>query len=381
MKHFTSLLLLGPFLWSPWSIAYDLRTHSALSAEAAFRSVLGDEQRRAQIGLRFPINSQKQAQVFAGSNGEPTSIRDLIANGAMYEDDFPPGPLYHFFDPRTNSPLFLNPNDYPGAPVSLVNVINAHTGTSPDWAVLGQGVTPFNVNPYSFPRARQYLLSALSAPDKQTRDLFTGLVFDSLGRMIHHLQDMAQPQHVRNDSHLSVDSFEFACTFPPPELLSLCQAYFALRRPSAYERWTESPIVRGRLPLQGYDPAYPGPAADPDGIRAFTNPRLFWANNGKGIAEFTNRNFFSAGTMDQSPPTMGAAYDVDVKVLCAGAVPSCGASPPDAKVTFFPSYVDDRFRPGDGPWLNQYAASASLFDPEFRASAKQRLTTVNRFTW
>ncbi len=141
------------------------------------------------------------------------------------------------------------------------------------------------------------------------------------------------------------------------------------------------PMFDVGLPKRGYDPVYPGPMPKSDGVSAFTTPRLFWANAGKGIAEFTNRNFFSAGTMDESPPSTIAPYDVDVTSLCAGAVPSCRATLPDAAVTFFPSYVDDQFRPADGPWLHQYAASASIFDPEFKSYSSQRLTTVNRFTF
>ncbi len=203
MSRYTLLLAFVTVLSANIGNAYEIPTHHDLSAEAGLQSILGDERRRNQIGFRFPIDSTNQAQIFAGSQGEPISIRDLIANGAMYEDDFPPGPLYHFFDPRTNSPLHINPNDYPSAKASLVDLINAHARTSPDWVVLGQGAPPFDVNPFSFQKVREYFFSALSSRDKMRRDLFTGLVFDSLGRMIHHLQDMAQPQHVRNDNHLS----------------------------------------------------------------------------------------------------------------------------------------------------------------------------------
>jgi hypothetical protein len=360
--------------------AYDIRTHFDLSGVAAVQSVLGDANFRSQLGLRYPIDSMDRAQIFPGTRGEPTSVRNLIANGAIYEDDFPPGPIYHFFDPRTNLPLRINSADYPTATAWSIDFINSRTRTSPDWVLLGQGSSPYAVNYYSFPKAREYLLAALTSPNRATRLTQSGLLFDSLGRMIHHIQDMAQPQHVRNDNHLSSEWVDVACGFGV-ETLSLCQSYLALRRESTYESWTDKSDVRSRLPLGGYDPVYPGSGSPPDGIKTFTTPRQFWTNSGKGIAEFTNRNFFSAGTMDQAPPFTNAPFDVDVATLCNGAVPSCGVVPSGMLVTFFPSYVDDQFRSGDGPSVHPYAASASIFDPEFNSYSGQRLRTVNRFTF
>lgn len=380
MKYAKLILVCVPFALSGASYAYEANTHRDLSFAAADQSVLGDDQLRGRLGLRYPIASTNRAQVFLGTRGEPTSVQNLIGDGSIYEDDLPPGPIYHFFDPRTNLSLHINPADYPSAKAAYVDFINSLTRTSPDWVVLGQGSSPYNVNYYSFPKAREYFLTALTSTDRGTRARENGLLFDSLGRMIHHLQDMAQPQHVRNDSHLSARFADAACALGL-DAFQLCQSYLALRRESAYESWTDRQEIRLRLPMRGYDAVYPGSGMPADGLTAFTTPRQFWTNAGKGIAEFTNRNFFSAGTMDQSPPSAMAPYDIDVKSLCSNAMPSCAAGLPDAVVTFFPSYVDDQFRPADGPWLQQYAASTSIFDPEFKTYTNQRLTTVNRFTF
>jgi hypothetical protein len=380
VNYFNLTLILALFGLATASHAYGVDTHRALSVAAADQSALGDDQIRSQIGLQYPITSTNRAQIFLGTRGEPTSVRNLIANGAIYEDDFPPGPIYHFFDPRTNSPLNINPADYPNANASYVAAINSRTRTSPDWMVLGQGSSPYSVNYASFPKARGQFLAALTSPDRGTRLYRSGLLFDSLGRMIHHIQDMAHPQHVRNDNHLSSKSFDAACGLGF-DAFDLCQSYLALRRASASEAWTDRADIRAQLPMLGYDAVYPGSGTPADGLTVFTTPRQFWTNSGKGMADFTNRNFFSAGTMDQSPPFVGAPFDVDAATLCSGAVPSCGAVPSGVLVTFFPSYVDDQFRQEGGPSLHPYAASASIFDPEFRTSSGQRLTTVNRFTF
>lgn len=361
--------------------AYEVRTHDILSREAALQSVLGDQEARSRLGLRHPIDFQQADQMFLGSKGVRSSIIDLIGNGAVYEDDFPPGPIYHFFDPRTNLPLHINPADYPSAVAAYVNVLNSKTRTSPDWVVQGQGSFPFSSNDYSFPKARDYFYRGLTSSINEERQGNLGLLFESLGRMIHHIEDMAQPQHVRNDNHLSNGFVDQGCD-ADADATGLCATYFALRRESAYEGWTNRPDILAGLPLVGYEPVYPGIGLAPDGIEVFTTPRQFWANAGKGIAEYTNRNFFSEGTMNESPPFTDVPFDVDVRTLCATANPSCEIfAQANEYVTFFPSYVDDRFRPGGGPTLHNFAAVESIFNPEFTSYTAQLLRSVNRFTF
>ena len=77
---------------------------------------------------------------------------------------------------------------------------------------------------------------------------------------------MAQPQHVRNDTHC--DRW-------------YCDTIGQLN-PSLYEEWTDT--HRAQLP-------YGGAAVH------FSRLRDFWSNDaGTGIAQYTNRNFVSAGT-------------------------------------------------------------------------------------
>ena len=133
-------------------------------------------------------------QTFSGSKGDQDSIAGLLGSGAKYEDDFPPGPIYHFFDPRTNLPLHINPADYPDAYDQYVAVLNSATRTSPDWVTVGDGSWASLPNSYSIPKARDYLFQAITSNTTEGRKNGFGLLFESLGRMIHHIQDMAQPQ-------------------------------------------------------------------------------------------------------------------------------------------------------------------------------------------
>src|SRR5262249_24802625 len=103
------------------------------------------------------------------------------------------------------------------------------------------GVLGIGNQTFSFVDARARLLQALTSPNAVDRSSNFGLTFRTLRQVIHHIQDMAQPQHVRNDPHL-VDIRVFGFNINP------------FSNPSAYERWTET--VHGALPFDGYAPPY-----------------------------------------------------------------------------------------------------------------------------
>jgi hypothetical protein len=49
--------------------------------------------------------------------------------------------------------------------------------------------------------AREYQLKSLTETTKVDREKNAALLFRTLGQVIHLVQDMAQPQHTRNDPH------------------------------------------------------------------------------------------------------------------------------------------------------------------------------------
>ena len=109
----------------------------------------------------------------------------------------------------------------------------------------------------------------------------------SVGRLIHHVQDMAQPQHVRNDAHLHVELLEQYCPNWVPLLLSgpECAFYRSFKAPSIYEQWTKG-LPESSLPMTGYgagvwsrgsdDVRLPAPVLDPrwQGLGGFHEPQL-----------------------------------------------------------------------------------------------------------
>src|SRR2546426_3703380 len=213
------------------------------------------------------------------------TARGWMIEGAIREDDF----QAHLVLARLGCPQPKNPHsdiDRPkhhffdiqrgGAGIPLVAGISA-----PDWALGREGRGPASSqNQFSLPDARVYQLRSLTESSRVERDRNTARLFRTLGQVTHVLQDMAQPQHTRNDPHLG-------CTNALAQFFggekSWYEAYIetrALNQPYRTRSDASRPLV-----LVGYDPV------------SFQTYQDYWANaEGSGLAEFSSRNFFSAGT-------------------------------------------------------------------------------------
>ena len=353
---------------SAW--AYDVPDHEILTAQALAESEISkDARKRMRIGLAKPP-TEGNVQVFMDSKRTLRSVEALMQAGAAYEDEGVRS-ISHFFNPVTNSPLHIDqdPRFPPVWMPTLVSLVNSAAQSSPDWSL---NASPLNSTSYW--ALKNYHYVALTASGSQQRSDAMGMVFETLGHIVHHLQDMAQPQHVRNDLHWETPRGE-DCDPSDQSSVMYCDAYRVLSTPSTYERWTKD--LQGNLPYSGYSPVY-GPSA---GGGAPSVPREFWINAGRGIAEYTNRNFVSAGTMLVTPPALAMDYDVSASVLCANASPACEVGDLDHVVTFWKNSVDDQLYPTTT--INDFAAAASIFEWDFRkfAPTGQRPYTVNRFTF
>ena len=175
-------LLISRVAWS-----YDVLTHGDMSRAAFNESSIA--KKPELLGSMGVINGQ----TFPNSKGEKLSMRELIAFGSIQEDDrasivqaaYPP--LRHFYDPITGLPLFVS--GYEGQAVP-----------SPDWATEDRATYDHLTvgQEFSFRDGRRYFYEALTEKDKTKREERFGRTFQTLGHVIHHLQDMAQPQHVHN---------------------------------------------------------------------------------------------------------------------------------------------------------------------------------------
>ncbi|MDY7229532.1 hypothetical protein [Hyalangium rubrum] len=333
------LVLLALSFASP-SGAYDnIITHPDLTRAAVDKSVASPGAGLMKdLGLDSWVGNP-QFPFYLG-RGAPSY---LIAKGVRLEDDPEPRVANHFYDPVHGRPLT----------VSGVALGKA----SPAWALEG---FPFEgeeipEQDFSLSDARRSMYQALTEPGPQARrDQYWADTFRRLGQVIHHIQDMAQPQHVRNDQH--VDKWYL----------------WPYYNPSLYERYTME--SRGRvleLAASGQvQAAFPG-------APELRHPFHFWVNDAHvGMAEFTNRNFISQGTnfalwRDQvvtpmySQPVPGTPRDYTLEDLygAPASVPPhmaslCSGQGAACIMTMYPSV---------GPTLAvEKASTLSIYDQDLR---------------
>ena len=324
--------------------AYKEETHEKISENAFNASQIAKD---SSILENLGIKSLSSEQKFPDSDNKPSALIDLVIHGANFEDSGDRS-LNHFFNPVNGSPI-------PAGPFTNY--------TSPDWALEDRG--GISAQEFSYKDARIYLYDALTKTSATDRDKKFGLTFQTLGQVMHHIQDMAQPQHVRNDAHCDAPKCWFVGKY----------------NPSLYERYSYD--VRSTLPFSGYAPAYPN--AD---TTAFTTPRKFWyeGSKGRGLAEFTNLNFVSAGTNFDKPglfqyPQFDVAKrtKMNIQDLCANRVPACPNPSLSGVMTFYGNDVTDR---NTGQTTrNPYASSDSIFSADLTKRGMNPAFTLNRFNF
>jgi hypothetical protein len=384
MKLWRQILIAGVTLSQvSVTVAYEVSTHRDISLAASESSRLSATLPR--LGLR-PLDLGDSAQQFPAFVGGPTTngrvltISELIQFGAAWEDDVSWfQPLRHFYDPVNDKPL-----DVGG------RIGTSLSTKSADWALEDLGSHP--QQDYSYGDTRNDLYIALTAGSEVQRRKYFGATFQGLGHVMHHLQDMAQPQHVRNEPH---------CDIKLCALLTSAVGGRMLDVPSLYEKYTNladprDPYrqVRPNLPFSGpgSTPTYPGVSW---ATTPFATPRSFWRttapgtdiSQGKGIAEYTNRNFYSAGSIGTYPsptPPRGLteyfqpAETVDISTLLPGTTLT-------GKVKFWGSEVTDALS-GGPPVTNRRALSEGILDSDLvqfygTASPGYLVYALNRFTF
>jgi hypothetical protein len=239
---------------------YEVDTHDHITRNAIMRSVVAEPDMLRALGLEFSIDDRRLT--FQNSRNEYRTILELTADGSRYEDGFgctDTRPTNHFFDPENDRPLTY--------------LFRTWGLRSPDWALEDQ--QDAEGQEYSLKDALDRFHEAMSLPEKEQRERSFGLLFQTLGHVMHHVQDMAQPEHVRNDAHLVT----------PCRPNWLPDLFWEDK--SLYEHHTNQEEVLRRLPVDGYEI----PSAS-----VFNQARKFWVSRGRGMAEFTNSNFVSMDT-------------------------------------------------------------------------------------
>jgi hypothetical protein len=368
------------------ALAYEQTTHAAMTREAMMQSQLNpvtqDLLERLgisdrQVSLRASYLDLADSGVIVRRSNAPTgnldppnfgrikiddanrqipfkpeidSLPGWLMLGAIREDDVkfdsgalennpqdePGGPtnrvLNHFYDPYNDRPL------------QFVTPLGKRT---PDWALTDTGNEPEDEpgNHFSVLRAREAMWRALtlrSSPTQGMADLaftadaqiptkealrtaYWATTFRALGDVVHLLQDMAQPQHTRNDPHSGEFCGAWACTGGHASFYEkyvdanvIGNASFTLRERTAWESLqgtsgkipdNKATVLAGRVIYGGY----PIPRFS-DFRSYFVSATRAASTTGYGLANYSNQGFYSAGTNlgsaavadFPSPPPTGA---------------------------------------------------------------------------
>ena len=167
--------------------AYDVVTHAELTSSAFERSVLV----RPDFIETLGISNNAKFDEGRADSGHPIAndgtVEGWLRQGAVKEDGFgcaDTRPTNHFFDPANDRPLTY--------------LFRTWGLRSPDWALEDQ--QDAEGQEYSLKDALDRFHETMSLPEKEQRERSFGLLFQTLGHVMHHVQDMAQPEHVREDA-------------------------------------------------------------------------------------------------------------------------------------------------------------------------------------
>ena len=284
---------------------------------------------------RAKVQDANRQSVFQPELG---SLPGWLMLGAIREDDTP-------YDAGA---LENNPQDDPNGAISRVLnhfhdpyndrglqiSIEAPRTRASDWALTDAG------NHFNALRAREAMWRALTlktSPAQGVADLpfmpssdmptkealrmaYWATTFRALGDIVHLLQDMAQPQHTRNDPHSGLFcGGTGSCTGGHASFYEryvdssvVGNTSFTLRERTTWEYLDHTsggiqdkpvPTVPGTLAYGGYP------------VPRFADYRSYFVTAtgsasvaGKGLANYSNQGFYSAGTNISDPRTIGSGY-------------------------------------------------------------------------
>lgn len=343
LRKMVTLLILG-ISYADICLGYGVATHEFMSIEAIESSILDQliiSNRLNDIGVTNGTldGIWLKNGLCGGDNQSHTwPIPTWIEKGAIDEDDWCGIP---FVSALRFVNHFYNPINREGLSPPLIKGYS-----SLEWGLELTNDIPGQE--FSYKDAKDYYYKGLTLPDPKMREQNLAKAFYALGHVIHLIQDLAQPQHTRDDAH------------PPWTSRTL------------YEEWTD----RVFIPVNGYPPVY------------FDSPDKFWATGlGQGLAQFSHFNFVLQGTNFDTHrffyPTFdyNNQKDFDIQDLCANTKgPPCilGLK---GKMTFFGTVVEDKYT--GIPEYNERASTFSVFssDLEKNYGPGNELFTLNRFNF
>jgi hypothetical protein len=277
-KIFFFICFLIPNLFIEHVFAWKIPTHELLSREAVVASNLNN-------GVLQSLGFENLETEITGNNFNNETVNqniiEWVESGARFEDagNLLTGRLYnHFHNPLLEWPFAGLNDDIIGFPLqgesSVLWAQNATILENPDWSWWG---------------IRESFFQGLTSITSSEREAQFARVFAGLGHMIHLVQDVAQPDHVRNDAH----AFDF--------FLVQGMEHWAKVNPDDIEDFVsipDFPNLSLDSPINNLAPL--ARFWDTDQYDGTSNTEGLAKGLTVGLAEYTNRNYFSEDTIDSS---------------------------------------------------------------------------------
>jgi hypothetical protein len=326
---------------SPLAVSLGLGMYGVLSPADSYYEFLDTLTGIAVYERRIqPYENRMVTTVAPGWTENP--IQAWFMFGAIREDDNPgedpptpqdvatglPRPLHHFFDPYNNTPLTSPPSGYGDA----IRNVDWALGTADAFRSPNASASPRR-NHFTVFDAREAMFRALtlksqgvagtwvdvaggsSVDQERQRQLYWTTAMRALGDVLHLNQDMAQPQHTRDEMHSGI-----ACPGP---------WFCPFGHSSIYEKYIRARTL-GQPSFKALGPHYTPVAIQPTPlslttvypIPRFSNFADYWSTSpgvtslsGKGLADYSNRGFFTeqanlASTKYRSPSRNESDYIV-----------------------------------------------------------------------
>jgi hypothetical protein len=266
------------------AFCYEPKLHTFLTEIAANNSVLATNGIWSDWG--YPTGVQKFPPTYQPSPTYDTNGRSfnsewdyyhIMGYGADIEDTSLDVLVSRAFN------HFYNPQPPSGEKLPSYFTVNQPNFTSADWA-LGvyeasgisildyPSITQKSFQRWSYQNAGEHFYNSLASPAPADRRLAISKTIQSLGHVVHHVQDMAQPQHTRIDAHCDAD----ICKLFNSDDLSI------------YEIWTGEFLKQGTINANTVA-GYP--------VVTLNQPRDYWHNGSlQGLADFSSQNFVTTDT-------------------------------------------------------------------------------------
>ncbi len=260
--------------------ALEKPTHFEINEYIARHEIVGfsfDEYLKDQLGFQDGVNTIIEHPIITIIHKEPTTVFRWLGYGGEQEDEpYLLRSLRHFHNP------LIETWDEAGL-----------WGIFESSVIWGQRTDQWPGGGYSWQDVRNYFYTALTSEEPGTRENYFAATFRGIGQLMHLVEDASVPLHTRNDAHVRFNYEKWVDKFQRNKYNDEDDEIFNI--------WLSNES------RYGYDKSIlsiaPNPLA-PVPVARIIDTDQYIGNNPEitksepvGIAEYTNANFLSNGTI------------------------------------------------------------------------------------